>query len=405
MLWPGGLRRTRLVSGALGCATALWGAAVAHAAGSAPPVAFPHPLITEVLFAVPTDNGDANRDGTRQVAGDEFVEIVNPHAQAIELRGYKILDRGSASSAGRPPEPLFVFPFCRLEPGQVVVVFNGHASTIAAPVGDSRAAPAAGHPGFGGALVFSMRAGSQRASFNNSADHCLLVAPDGIGVHLVRWGPEPGGGGGGVPLAMLSEVAPVAAKGSVERRELTGPWVEVRGAEGRGAFTPGSVPWAKPPAADPPTVPRVPPTGPVPKPPSSPISPSVPAAPAPPAEPAPAAPPADPESQPTPLALENQTGRTLMVELGVIYRVGGVSEGSAVPRSLGADSTLTHTFPGGGPGPRPYVRVALADGGPGQSAIVRLLPPGRPARLVVRLAPAGPDAPEGRGGGLVIESP
>src|SRR5687768_184922 len=46
----------------------------------AAPVPFPHPLITEVLYAVPnTPGSDANQDGTRHVAGDEFVELINPH--------------------------------------------------------------------------------------------------------------------------------------------------------------------------------------------------------------------------------------------------------------------------------------------------------------------------------------
>ena len=56
-------------------------------------VSFPHPLITEVLYAVPTSgDSDPNRDGKREVSGDEFIEFVNPHDRAIELRGYTLTD-------------------------------------------------------------------------------------------------------------------------------------------------------------------------------------------------------------------------------------------------------------------------------------------------------------------------
>ncbi len=70
-------------------------------------VPLPHPLITEVLYAVPTgDTGDANGDGKRSATGDEFVEIVNPHDKPIDLRGYVIADK----SMGKPGALKFVFP-------------------------------------------------------------------------------------------------------------------------------------------------------------------------------------------------------------------------------------------------------------------------------------------------------
>ena len=54
-----------------------------------PPVEFPHPLITEILYAVPKgDAGDANQDGKRSPTGDEFVELINPHDKPINLKGY-----------------------------------------------------------------------------------------------------------------------------------------------------------------------------------------------------------------------------------------------------------------------------------------------------------------------------
>ncbi|MCZ7631962.1 MAG: lamin tail domain-containing protein [Phycisphaerales bacterium] len=53
-----------------------------------------HPIITEVLYAVPRGpEGDANRDGLRDALGDEFVELYNPHDKPIRLDGYTINDR------------------------------------------------------------------------------------------------------------------------------------------------------------------------------------------------------------------------------------------------------------------------------------------------------------------------
>jgi hypothetical protein len=157
-----------------------------HAGG--PPVPFPHPLITEVLYNVPTGpEGDANGDGTRSATGDEFIELINPHDKPINLKGYVLTDgknfnspkskspnsttasnddtdppattqeKPSANSpkskkpSSGSPTPRntrkagdddarirFVFPEITLAPGEVVVVFNGYK-------------PGAGSGGGGGA--------------------------------------------------------------------------------------------------------------------------------------------------------------------------------------------------------------------------------------------------------------
>jgi hypothetical protein len=56
-----------------------------------------HPTITEVLYAVPTSEGDASGDGTRDAVGDEFVELVNATDAPIQLKGYRLSDRNDAS--------------------------------------------------------------------------------------------------------------------------------------------------------------------------------------------------------------------------------------------------------------------------------------------------------------------
>ncbi len=53
-------------------------------------------LINEVLADPPMDlAGDANGDGTRSFWEDEFVELVNVSAEAVDLSGYTISERAS----------------------------------------------------------------------------------------------------------------------------------------------------------------------------------------------------------------------------------------------------------------------------------------------------------------------
>lgn len=201
--------------------------------GSKPLVPVPHPLITEVLFAVPTgEKGDANGDGKRDVAGDEFIELVNPHAQPIELGGYRLSDR----SAGKKDALVFTFPACRLLPGQVVVVFNGHQSTFSGPVGDPGRPPTMPNDRFHHALVFTMNNTKSRVGLANGGDMVVLTSPDGQAVEVVSWGQFDEK----VPAALLVETAPATAKGSITRQSLTGPFIAH---DGLGVpFSPGEFP-------------------------------------------------------------------------------------------------------------------------------------------------------------------
>ncbi|MBL8962595.1 MAG: lamin tail domain-containing protein [Phycisphaeraceae bacterium] len=174
----------------------------------APPLPYPHPVITEVLYAVPTRGGDANRDGVRDASTDEFVELVNPHGRPINLKGYTITDSGEGKSKFK-----FTFPPVEVLPGQVVVVFNGGGPRMPGPVGDAKNAPPRGHPDFHGALVFNARTSSSRASFANKSDYALLLAPTGAPIACVHWGGEK------TPPAhcLLLEEAPAISRGSVQR--------------------------------------------------------------------------------------------------------------------------------------------------------------------------------------------
>jgi len=176
-----------------------------------PPLAYPHPVITEILYAVPTKPGDANRDGKRDVAGDEFVELINPHDRVINLHGYSLRDSGEGKGRFK-----FTFPEVVVQPGQVVVVFNGNDARFSGPVGDAKAAPAEGHPSFHGALVFDAKMSSSRASWANKSDYVLLCAPNGSPLECVHWGgekkPPPG--------TVVSEEAPAITRGSVQRARI-----------------------------------------------------------------------------------------------------------------------------------------------------------------------------------------
>src|SRR5688572_23128427 len=145
---------------------------------------YPHPLITEILYAVPTGAaGDANKDGARDACGDEFIELTNPHDRPIQLQGYMLTDRNPGKAGLR-----FVFPSLELAPGQTVIIFNGCNQTWAGPVGDSSRAPEAPHDRFHGAFVFTMRAASSRIGFANGGDYLLLTSPGNEPIHLITWG-------------------------------------------------------------------------------------------------------------------------------------------------------------------------------------------------------------------------
>ncbi|MFG0283198.1 MAG: lamin tail domain-containing protein [Phycisphaerales bacterium JB039] len=147
-----------------------------------PLVEYPHPLITEIFFSVPASGGDANADGQRDAAGDEFIELTNPHAEPINLLGYEIADRPTASQFR------FRFPDLTLAPGETVIVFNGHDCQWRGPVGDDQRAPEAAHELFSSAWVFTARAPSQYTSFANTAEFVLLTSPGAQPVHAIVWG-------------------------------------------------------------------------------------------------------------------------------------------------------------------------------------------------------------------------
>lgn len=96
-------------------------------------------VINEVLADVPPDNpltpdveGDANRDGVRNSADDEFVELLNISSAPVNISGIVIADTTSNR---------YTFPSNTILPsGRAVIVFGGGS----APIGD---------PAFGGSMI------------------------------------------------------------------------------------------------------------------------------------------------------------------------------------------------------------------------------------------------------------
>ena len=199
----------------------------------------PHPVITEVLFHVPnSDAGDADKDGSRDPTGDEFVELFNPHARAVNLRGYTLSSRLSVGDASGKKGVRFTFPDLELPPGAVVVVFNGYKSKATGPIGSAKTPPPKVHPDFGKAAVFSMGTTAKNRAWNNSGDFVLLSAPDGSPIDAIWWGepsPMP-------PKACIrSAEAPANPSGSVQRTTADADPVAHTAIDGR-VCSPGEIP-------------------------------------------------------------------------------------------------------------------------------------------------------------------
>lgn len=195
-------------------------------------IEFPHPVISEVLFNVPKGGeGDASRDEKRSAVGDEFIELVNPHDRPIELAGYTVRDRGGSVS--------FTFPEMTLEPGEVVVIFNGYETEIAGPIGGAETAIPEANENFHGAYVFNLGNASRTVALNNRTDQVMLAAPDETPIDIIEWGRRDMRAYAGQPRRAFVTDNP---DGSVQRTEGgLGPIKPHREIDGV-AFSPGKVP-------------------------------------------------------------------------------------------------------------------------------------------------------------------
>ena len=159
------------------------------AVAAAPPIPFPHPVITEMLFNVPPKQleSDANQDGFRSSIGDEFVELYNPHDRAIDVSAYSVSDDHPSDRYRLE----FEIPAgTRLEPGQTLVIFNGHkqGGDMPTPYGDRRTTAAGPNAAFHGAIVYSIKNISGSRAWANNDDMVVLRAPDGQVIDVIVWG-------------------------------------------------------------------------------------------------------------------------------------------------------------------------------------------------------------------------
>jgi uncharacterized protein (TIGR03437 family) len=129
-----------------------------------PPGALPEDLI-----------GDANRDGTRSGAQDEFVELVNTTTHDIDIGGYRLFTRGTGSDVLRHEFAAGTI----LRSCSAVVIFGG--GTLSFNPGDSA---------FGGALV--VRASSGSLSLVNSSGAITLQDQAATVVKLMAYGGSSG---------------------------------------------------------------------------------------------------------------------------------------------------------------------------------------------------------------------
>ena len=133
-------------------------------------------LINEFL-ADPPDGaaGDANRDGTRDAAQDEFIELVNTTTNDIDVGGYRIFTRGTGSDTLR-----HVFaPGTVLRPCTAVVVFGGGGASFNP-----------NDPAFGGALVLKASTGS--LGLVNGGGVITLQDQAGAIANLIQYGGSSG---------------------------------------------------------------------------------------------------------------------------------------------------------------------------------------------------------------------
>ena len=218
--------------------------------GATQPKEYAHPMITEVLFNVPGgQEADANKDGTRDATGDEFVEIGNPNATPMNLKGYRIVSRLSYGEESPRKGVVFTFPDFELPAHSVAVVFNGYGATIPGPVGTKDKAPEGPSEAFGMGFVFSMQMSARNNALSNSGDFVLLLDPAGRPVDGLYWGgpspmPPSATDAEGRVIYRLQEVKR-DPKGSVQRMRPEDELVEHSAIDGT-PFSPGWIPGSQP---------------------------------------------------------------------------------------------------------------------------------------------------------------
>lgn len=130
-------------------------------------------LINEVLFDPAGDDdqtteveGDANGDGTRDSAQDEFIEFYNNSNAPLDISGYKLYDANGLTNN----EPRHIFPASTIIPANsFLVLFGGGA-----PTGS-----------FGGAIVQTASEGTEPELNLSNSDDIITITNTNDDVALV----------------------------------------------------------------------------------------------------------------------------------------------------------------------------------------------------------------------------
>ena len=129
--------------------------------------------LTEILWDIPASpNGDPNGDGTRQSAGDEFIELYNSGNSSIDMSGYVVIEREG--------QVVFTFPFGAILPAKKFAVLFGNA--IAEPWGANFPEgtekysiwTGAANNGFGPVTTST---GSTKTNLASNGDRIMIVDP------------------------------------------------------------------------------------------------------------------------------------------------------------------------------------------------------------------------------------
>jgi uncharacterized protein YjdB len=136
---------------------------------------FPLSLVINEILADPPEGtaGDANRDGTRSAAQDEFIELVNASTFDLNIGGYMITVRGS--NGADTVRHVFTADTI-IAPGTAVVMFGGAQAATFNPA----------HPAFGGALVQTASTGG--LSLTNGGSTTKLLDPTGATIDQLTYG-------------------------------------------------------------------------------------------------------------------------------------------------------------------------------------------------------------------------
>ncbi len=136
---------------------------------------YPLTLVINEVLVDPPDGaaGDANHDGVRSAAQDEFIEIVNASDQDVALGGYQLLTR---TSAGNDTLRHTFAADTILSPGTALVVFGGAQTATFNPT----------NPVFGGAQIFTASTGG--LSLLNGGSTVTLLDASGALVEQMTYG-------------------------------------------------------------------------------------------------------------------------------------------------------------------------------------------------------------------------